>query len=791
MLQRIALIKNVGRFATCKPSDATLKKFTLIYGENGLGKSTLCAIIRSLSSGSISPIASRTRLGEHPDKTQKIEILLKGSSIEFEQNAWSTGYTGIEIFDHDFIHGNVYAADSITSDHRQNLCTFALGEEGVTLSKKIADLLLVRSDNNTEVKNTEENLKALTPDTQDLRKLRSALEVPNTALLITELEQELKNANNSETIKGGKNLLDFQIPEIPGLFFSILDTTLPDIQESVSRAVADHISDHNMGIHGERWLADGLSFIEGSSGAKTAGKTCPFCQQPLDAAGIVRLYEEFFSSAYKNHVASIKDAATKIHDVFSDMATRAITSAFLTNTEASCFWEKNELNVPQFQATTEKTFLSALDKTKQACLDLLQKKLQAPLSRIPISQDLTTTQSELRNARTTADKLNKLVQHWNQEIEKLKKSVQQADKEQITSSLRSARTSHERHCVPEIKSACDKLDRLKGKKGEINIELEGAREKLEKYSADQLDKYQEKINEYLRKFSATFNLGSFAPPDHRGKRQSIKYPVIVNNTEVDIHSAGAENEPSFKTVLSEGDKRSLALSLFLARIEADSDLETKTLVFDDPFTSLDGNRTIATINAMVHIGLRCKQMIVLSHDDEFLGDLTQRLRESGIYDTNIQCLEVRRDGDTKSTISTWNVDVALEDKFFTRLNRLKEFVATGNGDREAIRGSIRKVLERYCRVSTEGEFRKKDALGSMIREIKKTPSHRLSPLLQELTEINSYVTTTHHDQGSSRDKENTTQSTELTSYAKRTLTLVSSLSYKHDDRDSPTNWRIV
>ena len=48
MLQRIVSIKSVGRFKRCVAAgDVTFRRYTVIF-ENGRGKTTLCAILRSL-----------------------------------------------------------------------------------------------------------------------------------------------------------------------------------------------------------------------------------------------------------------------------------------------------------------------------------------------------------------------------------------------------------------------------------------------------------------------------------------------------------------------------------------------------------------------------------------------------------------------------------------------------------------------------------------------------------------------------------------------------------------------
>ena len=63
-LTKFVSIVSVGRFQNYKAAgDVTLKRSTLIFAENGRGKSTLCAILRSLQSNDPAHILGRTTLG--------------------------------------------------------------------------------------------------------------------------------------------------------------------------------------------------------------------------------------------------------------------------------------------------------------------------------------------------------------------------------------------------------------------------------------------------------------------------------------------------------------------------------------------------------------------------------------------------------------------------------------------------------------------------------------------------------------------------------------------------------
>lgn len=65
MLKKIVEIKNVGRFAECGcHGDVEFRRQTFLFAENARGKSTLCAILRSLQTGEAAIIEGRRRLGQ-------------------------------------------------------------------------------------------------------------------------------------------------------------------------------------------------------------------------------------------------------------------------------------------------------------------------------------------------------------------------------------------------------------------------------------------------------------------------------------------------------------------------------------------------------------------------------------------------------------------------------------------------------------------------------------------------------------------------------------------------------
>src|SRR5579862_24231 len=108
MLRKIITIKNVGRFASYSAfGDVELKRYNLIFAENGRGKTTLCAIFRSLQLADGAHVVGRTTLGS--TDAPEIKILLDTGTVDFAHGSWTAALPEIAIFDATFVAENVHA----------------------------------------------------------------------------------------------------------------------------------------------------------------------------------------------------------------------------------------------------------------------------------------------------------------------------------------------------------------------------------------------------------------------------------------------------------------------------------------------------------------------------------------------------------------------------------------------------------------------------------------------------------------------------------------------------------
>ena len=162
MIQKFIRIQNIGKFRNCKAvGDVVLHKLSLIYAENGRGKTTLCDILRSLSTGNGDLVKGRKMLGS--SQPASIEIRLDNSNANFDGEHWSTTMPELYIFDNRFIDENVYSGEVVEHGHKRNLFRVIVGEKGVSLAQKVDSLDAQVREADRLMKASEVNVSKFVP----------------------------------------------------------------------------------------------------------------------------------------------------------------------------------------------------------------------------------------------------------------------------------------------------------------------------------------------------------------------------------------------------------------------------------------------------------------------------------------------------------------------------------------------------------------------------------------------------------------------------------------------------
>jgi wobble nucleotide-excising tRNase len=164
--------------------------------------------------------------------------------------------------------------------------------------------------------------------------------------------------------------------------------------------------------------------------------------------------------------------------------------------------------------------------------------------------------------------------------------------------------------------------------------------------------------------------------------------------------------------MSAGDRNTLALAFFLVQLQQRADLNTLTVVFDDPLTSLDRFRQQFTRDQIRAVEKKANQVIVFSHEPGFL-----QLIADDFDAANLRLLFLARDGIKDTTIKPWDMKSELAPGFHKDVATLSAYYHGDAEDLRAVIRCIRPVMESYLRSTYYGQFAEMEWMGD-IRDTK-------------------------------------------------------------------------
>jgi wobble nucleotide-excising tRNase len=294
---------------------------------------------------------------------------------------------------------------------------------------------------------------------------------------------------------------------------------------------------------------------------------------------------------------------------------------------------------------------------------------------------------------------------------------------------------------------------------------------------DLLTRYQDRINRHLTDFGAGFQIQALRGVHSGGRTPRAQFLIEIRGVGIELEPRA--NQPSFQNALSDGDRRTLALAFFLARLDVDNRANEKIVVFDDPMASFDIYRKGHTVRAIQQLAGRCRQTIVLSHDPVFLHDL-----ELAFNAASVPKVAHRIGWDAQEYGKFDGVDLAeiCKQPYFQNYALIARFLAGEAGISEIeVARALRIVVEEFYKIRFAGNFGPPARLGTMIEEIIAAPADSpiavLRPKLPDLNRFNEYASPFHHANPQVARAPIVTQV--LRNYARAALSLV------HDDGRYP------
>ncbi len=762
MIESIDALNWFGLFKQATPNgQIQLSKLTLVYGENGRGKSTIADLFRYFGLQDSPAVISRKNWGGA--QSPLIKITYAGTQQVFANDIWQNpNPRKIAVFDQKFVDSNVHSGHNISPDHRKSLHQFVLGEESVKLQKSYDAATEAEKVARDQLAMVESKLRAIFPnltvaqvqaivkrDSVDDAISASTKKVAEAQLIDQTLKRLVPSTVTWTTLK-----LD--------TFWSILGQTLTNVSAEADKLVKEHL----VSLHGddsETWISAGMTHL--------LDETCPFCAQSVSGLNLVEAYKSYFDAAYIELKEKAQKLVTTVQGLDHQSQIERIDGICKNNLVAKEQWKEIvDFDLPQFDLDS---FQGKSNAVIASLLGLAVQKAAQPLEPIT-GNHAARIEAELRSMGEMGQAYNAAILIIQATLTKYKETLKAANfpaLERELLNLKHQKRRFEADAIALLEDAATKKIAL-----QVAAKLKSeSKAKLDSEMIATLAILEAEINLLLQRFGASFRIKECQSTNlGAGAAKRVEYVLQFDNAAIGVlGQANSEPGKSFGEALSEGDKRTLALTFYLARLRKDVNLADTVVVLDDPICSLGDHRRSATLEVIRDLYPACQQLILLCHDRFFIRETRDFMSYSL---ANPTVFEMKNVGATGLTFVPADIDSLCESKYRRDYKMVKAFAnSSGVGDAEKVAQGLRIVLEGYMNRKFVGDFANAHGVGDMITTLKsQTPPHVFvgdAAHVQEWRDLNTYALKFHHD-GSAKWKSPTINNTEILVYAQRTLRIV-------------------
>ena len=618
MLKRIQEIKNVGTFQNSRAASIELSELVLIYGSNSQGKTTLCDIIKSLKNKEPSYINERTTACQQEKPSVKLGFS-DGKSASFSQGRWilDTGIddtSKIEVFDTCFVYDNVFTNGTIEHKNKENFTKFIIGEASVKLTKELEALNLHKKCRQLEeriLSKIKGNLKIeefiRIPFKEDVHEEDNIL-LANHQIILEE-ENNKKDISLIKKLQFPKRLelIDINTFGIYGNINPILNSSYSFKTQDLMKLYNEHkdkyIADKESNIV-DAWLLQGTSLIK--------GEYCPFCGSNILFNDSVKIFMEIFSQelqSYHHKVQGLKSIKLP-----NKINTSSTTTQLLNNDEKIRNIRKKIFDDKTIQkADRISTYYTNVIKAFEACdielcaiNELFVKRIEEKSLKIYESVSMVS----LAKLKELLLSCNNMIKKYNELLDDFlmsaKTYIENLTIEKIDNHIKKLKIESEKYTNivlrNELNQEISTLANLEKRKDDITKKIIEKKKAFDTEQEYYLVNFYDDINAYFKKFgSRNFEIEKAVTPTGNNKTYSLNLRYKGQNVPKD----------KIQFVLSESDRRALALAIFFTKIKRIA--TEKTILFlDDPITSFDIERMNVFINE-IKILKRFKLSLVFSY----------------------------------------------------------------------------------------------------------------------------------------------------------------------------------
>ncbi|WP_034893290.1 AAA family ATPase [Gillisia sp. Hel_I_29] len=712
MINKIESLVSIGKYRNYQASgQVNFKPLTLIYGDNGGGKTTLTSVLRSLTSND--PEIIRNRISTASTQPQAAQITQVGTPNIFHtfgNSGWTIPFPNIEIFDIHFVNDNIYSGFDFNEEHKKQLHQFVIGAQGVAIQNQIEQNKADKASSRQNQTNLEAQLIQQVGNNLTSDLLINFLAITLTQATgidqaITLAELSLTNANSNAVIQ----TLQLPVPIPPfnsNINFSTLitdlQTTLQSIQnQTLEQLFANHCQDLNENSinTAENWLQNGFKYIKVKASKEESDLTCPFCMQSIDDnMEIIRSYTSKFNDEFNAFLLRLRSHLNSLQNFNLEVLIQSINNSCVANNQKIASWSSHLPSTVQTPINSIISNESELRSQMQNLIAVVELKIQNPTAIIDINS-VNAFQTLLQNLTNSITLYNQNITAYNSSVNTFKSGIQTIQNAQSqVDNLKRIKKRFE----PAIIQICDQLI---GERQRLRILTSAYPQLIQQQEAAATTffaNYETRINHYLGTvFKTPFRISSVqhVAPQGRATQSKINYTLTIDGNPISFDT----NQPlSAKESLSEGDKSTIALAFFLSKLDIDPNSQDKILVFDDPLSSLDTNRRSYTISIIKSILPNLKQIVVLSHNEYFLYEIGKDIPVA-----NKSTLRIKQDfAANSSEIGICDLNELVKNDYFKHLEALENFRSNPDHQiKDTVLGWLRNVLESHLRFKFFRELR--------------------------------------------------------------------------------------
>lgn len=705
MIHKIEKIDSIGKFRSYQASgNVAFQKVTLIYADNGSGKTTISSILRSLTIDNPELIRNRVSTDAAiPQSAQIIQRTNRDTHHTFGPRGWSVAFPDIEIFDIHFINENVYSGFDFNEDQKKHLHEFVIGAQGIGIKQQIEQNKANKTQSRQDQTRIEQEIlqhvgNGLVIDALNKYLGVTAAQAENIDQQINAAQSVLDTSNSNAVIQTLSNLTMLSRVDLR-MDLNLISTDLQENIQTIQDAALKMLFDYhcvdlaaNSLLAPENWIRQGVHYVDAKIRDDNAGNeiNCPFCNQVISYdLEIMKAYALHFNEAFNALIAKLQVHFNKLQAVNLEAIILPISNTIQNNSRHSTIWATYLpiVPIPVYDISVQ---VPTLKISLDAVLTAITEKKQN-LSVAGNVESIRQFNQVLKTINSRIDAYNIEVQNYNTAIATFRAGIKLVAQAQVD--LNRLRCIKMRFESP-VDDLCESLLRqrtfLKGLENEYITLVQ----QQESSSRVFLASYKDRINYYLTDvFKTPFRIENVVhvAPQGRSTQSKIGYKLTINAKDI---SFDPNTLLCAMDCLSEGDRSTIALSLFLSKLDIDPQIADKIIVFDDPLSSFDSKRRLYTVELIHHLLPRIHQIIVLSHNEFFLHDISK-----GVAAGDKITLRITEDFVTKaSLIEPLTLETVVENDYYKYVKELEAFLFRGDiTKKDLVLGWMRNVLEAHIR----------------------------------------------------------------------------------------------